>query len=312
MNNASGQDIKVADAASGNWVDRFVPESLRPYARLARLDRPIGWWLLLIPCWWGQALAELGQGRGGPNLWYALLFLIGAVVMRGAGCTLNDIADRDFDAQVARTRSRPIPSGQVSVKAAFGFLVLQALVGFLILIQFNSFTIWLGIASLLLVAIYPFMKRFTYWPQFFLGLAFNWGCLVGWAAITGSLSLAPLLLYAGGIAWTLAYDTIYAHQDIEDDALIGVKSTALKFGAASPYWIGGFLVAALILIDLAVWQAHGGMVSHIGVAAAAIHGLWQMLRLDINNPQRCKSLFLSNKYFGLLILAGFVIDGMTG
>jgi 4-hydroxybenzoate polyprenyltransferase len=312
MNNASGQDVKVADAASGNWVDRFVPDTLRPYARLARLDRPIGWWLLLIPCWWGQALAELGQGGSGPNLWYAFLFLIGAIVMRGAGCTLNDIADRDFDAKVARTRSRPIPSGQVSVKAAIAFLVLQALIGFLILLQFNGFTIWLGIASLLLVAIYPFMKRFTYWPQFFLGLAFNWGCLVGWAAITGALSLAPLLLYAGGIAWTLAYDTIYALQDIEDDALIGVKSTALKFGASSPTWIGGFFVAALVLIDLAVWQAHGGFISHIGVAAAAAHGLWQMLRLDINNPQRCRALFLSNKYFGLLILAGFVIDGLTG
>lgn len=312
MNNASGQDIKVADAASGNWVDRFVPESFRPYARLARLDRPIGWWLLLIPCWWGQALAELGQVQGTPNLWYALLFLIGAIVMRGAGCTLNDIADRDFDAKVARTRSRPIPSGQVSVKAAFAFLVLQSLIGFLILLQFNGFTIALGIASLLLVAIYPFMKRFTYWPQFFLGLAFNWGCLVGWAAITGGLSLAPLLLYAGGIAWTLAYDTIYAHQDIEDDALIGVKSTALKFGASSPYWIGGFFIAALVLIDLAVWQAHGGLISHIGVAGAAAHGLWQMRRLDINNPQRCRALFLSNKYFGLLILAGFVIDGLTG
>jgi len=312
MNNASGQDIKVADAASGNWVDRFVPESLRPYARLARLDRPIGWWLLLIPCWWGQSLAELGQVQGTPNLWYALLFLIGAIVMRGAGCTLNDIADRDFDAKVARTRSRPIPSGQVSVTAALAFLVLQALIGFAILLQFNGFTIWLGIASLLLVAIYPFMKRFTYWPQFFLGLAFNWGCLVGWAAITGGLSLAPLLLYAGGIAWTLAYDTIYAHQDIEDDALIGVKSTALKFGASSPFWIGGFFIAALALIDLAVWQAHGGLISHIGVAAAAAHALWQMRRLDINNPQRCRALFLSNKYFGLLILAGFVIDGLTG
>lgn len=311
MNNASGQDIKVADAASGNWVDRFVPEAFRPYARLARLDRPIGWWLLLIPCWWGQGLAELGQNSG-PDLWYALLFLIGAIVMRGAGCTLNDIADRDFDAKVARTRSRPIPSGQVSVTAALAFLVLQALIGFAILLQFNGFTIWLGIASLLLVAIYPFMKRFTYWPQFFLGLAFNWGCLVGWASITGGLSLAPLLLYAGGIAWTLAYDTIYAHQDIEDDALIGVKSTALKFGASSPYWIGGFFIAAIALIDLAVWQAHGGIISHIGVAAAAAHALWQMRRLDINNPQRCRALFLSNKYFGLLILAGFVIDGLTG
>ncbi len=190
--------------------------------------------------------------------------------------------------------------------------MLQALSVSSILLQFNGFTVRLGIASLLLVAIYPFMKRFTYWPQFFLGLAFNWGCLVGWAAITGGLALAPLLLYGGGIAWTLAYDTIYAHQDIEDDALIGVKSTALKFGTRSPIWIGGFFIAALVLIDLAVWQAQGGAASHIGVAAAAVLALWQMLRLDINNPERCRALFRSNKYFGLLILAGLVIDGLTG
>jgi 4-hydroxybenzoate polyprenyltransferase len=308
MNDASGYDDKVADAASGNWVDRIVPSAWRPYARLARLDRPIGWWLLLIPCWWGLALAESAQGAGVVNLWYAFLFFVGAIVMRGAGCTLNDIADRDFDARVERTRSRPIPSGQVSVKAAFAFLALRALIGFLILIQFNAFTIWLGIASLLLVAIYPFMKRFTYWPQFFLGLAFNWGCLVGWAAIAGGLTLAPLFLYAGGIAWTLAYDTIYAHQDSEDDALIGIKSTALKFGAKSPLWIGGFFVAALALIDLAIWQVKGGIVAHVGVAAAAGHALWQMRHLDIHDPQRCRVLFLSNKYFGLLILAGLLLD----
>jgi len=308
MNDASGYDGKVADAASGNWVDRIVPSSWRPYARLARLDRPIGWWLLLIPCWWGLALAEHAQGVGVVNLWYAFLFFVGAVVMRGAGCTLNDIADRDFDARVERTRSRPIPSGQVSVRAAFAFLALQALIGLLVLIQFNAFTIWLGIASLVLVAIYPFMKRFTYWPQFFLGLAFNWGCLVGWASIAGTLGLAPLLLYTGGIAWTLAYDTIYAHQDSEDDALIGIKSTALKFGATSPLWIGGFFVAALVLIDLAIWQVKGGILAHVGVAAAAGHALWQMRRLDIHDPPRCRALFLSNKYFGLLILAGLLLD----
>jgi len=311
MNATSDQDIKVADAAPGNWVDRLLPASLRPYARLARLDRPMPMWLLLIPCWWGQTLAENTQGGGVPNLWYALLFLIGAIVMRGAGCTLNDIADRDFDAKVARTRSRPIPSGQVSVKAASAFLILQCLIGLAILLQFNAFTIALGVASLLLVATYPFMKRFTYWPQFFLGLTFNWGCLVGWSAITGGLGMAPLLLYCGGIAWTLAYDTIYAHQDSEDDALIGVKSTALKFGDSSPIWIAGFFSLAILLFGVATWQAHGGIASYLGVVAAAIHAIWQMARLNISEPANCLMLFRSNRIFGLLILAGLVIDGLT-
>lgn len=298
----------VADAPPDNWVDRFMPRPWRPYARLMRLDRPIGLWLLLIPCWWGLVLAQIAQGGGMPNLWYGLLFLLGALIMRGAGCTLNDLADRDFDAQVARTRSRPIPSGQVSVKAAFTFLILQCLAGLVILLQFNWPTVVLGAASLVLVAIYPFMKRFTYWPQVFLGLAFNWGALVGWSAIHGAIAWPAVLLYLGGISWTLAYDTIYAHQDKEDDVLIGVKSTALKFGAASVTWIAGFFILALILIEASLWLAQARLLAHMGVAAAALHAAWQIARLDIDNPQNCLKLFRSNRDLGLLLLLGLLLD----
>jgi 4-hydroxybenzoate polyprenyltransferase len=301
----------VADAPPDNWVDRFMPRPWRPYARLMRLDRPIGLWLLLIPCWWGLVLAQIAAGGGMPNLWYGLLFLLGALVMRGAGCTLNDLADRDFDAQVARTRSRPIPSGQVSVKAALAFLILQCLAGLVILLQFNWPTVVLGAASLVLVAIYPFMKRFTYWPQIFLGLAFNWGALVGWSAIHGAVSWPAVLLYLGGIAWTLAYDTIYAHQDKEDDVLIGVKSTALKFGAASVTWIAGFFIVALVLIEASLWLAQARLLAHMGVAAAALHAAWQIARLDIDNPQNCLKLFRSNRDLGLLLLLGLLLDTLT-
>ena len=311
MSDASHQnDARVADALPGHWADRLLPQGFRPYARLMRLERPIGWWLLLLPCWWGLALGQIALGGGVPNLWYAALFLIGAIVMRGAGCTLNDIADRNFDGKVERTRLRPIPSGAVSVKQAFAFLVALCLVGLGVLVQFNWFTIFVGAASLAIVAIYPFMKRITYWPQAVLGLAFNWGALVGWASLHGSLSWAPVLLYAGGIAWTLAYDTIYAHQDKEDDVLIGVKSTALRFGDATIYWLGLFLALALALIDAAIWLAGGGILAHVGVAAAAMHGAWQLARFDAADSQRCLELFRSNRIFGLVITLGFILDSL--
>lgn len=302
---ASPVSRPVADAAHANWVDRFLPEGLKPYARLARLDRPIGWWLLLIPCWWGLALASLADKS--PVRWdYAALFLAGAIIMRGAGCTLNDILDRDLDAAVARTRSRPIPSGQVSVAGAVAFLVLQCLAGFVILFFFNRFTILVGAASLLLVAIYPLMKRITYWPQIFLGLAFNWGALVGWSAMQDSLSTPPLVLYAGGLFWTLAYDTIYAYQDRDDDILIGVRSTALRFGDRPLPWIGTFFALALCAIDLSLWMVHAPLIAHSGIIAAACHALWQCKTLKITDPQRCLMLFKSNRTFGLLVLGGFL------
>jgi 4-hydroxybenzoate polyprenyltransferase len=309
-NSAMASTTRIADAPAQNWVDRLLPEGLKPYARLSRLDRPIGWWLLLLPCWWSLTLAQITSGGGLPDLRYAFLFLAGAIVMRGAGCTLNDIVDRNLDARVERTRGRPIPSGAVDVPAAVVYLVLQSLVGLVILLQFNRVTIVTGAASLLIVAVYPFMKRLTYWPQIVLGLAFNWGALVGWAAVQGSLGPAAFALYAGGLFWTLAYDTIYAHQDREDDVLIGVKSTALKLGETSPAWIAGFFAAALLLLDAAVWLAGGGILSHIGIAAALVHAAWQVRRLDIDDPVRCLSLFRSNRDFGLIIAAGFLLDSL--
>jgi 4-hydroxybenzoate polyprenyltransferase len=297
----------VADA-TGNWVDTLAPAWARPYLRLARLDRPIGSWLLLLPCWWSSALAAIAARESVPSFANIALFFIGAFAMRGAGCTWNDIVDRDLDRSVERTRSRPIPSGQVSVAQATIFLVLQALIGFLVLISFNAFTIALGIASLLIVAVYPFMKRITYWPQIVLGLAFSWGALMGWAAAFGRLDLPALLLYAGSIAWVIGYDTIYAHQDREDDALIGIKSTALLFGQRTKLMLGAFYAAATILLGAAGFAAGAGIVFALGLVAFAAHLAWQILRLDIANPDRCLALFKSNRDAGLILFAGLLLD----
>jgi 4-hydroxybenzoate polyprenyltransferase len=302
---------RIADARPQNWVERLLPGVALPYAQLMRLDRPIGWWLLLLPCWWGLVLGQIAVGGGVPSLWYAVLFLLGAIIMRGAGCTLNDMADVDFDAKVARTKSRPIASGRVSRKQALLFLAAQALIGLVILLQFNWYTVVLGAASLLIVAIYPFMKRITHWPQFVLGLAFNWGALVGWSATHASLSLPAVLLYAGGIFWTLAYDTIYAHQDTEDDALIGVKSTALLFGANSKPWLAMFFGAAIFCIAAALWSVGAGVASYIGLAAAAAHGLWQLQSFNHSDSALCLKLFTSNRTFGLLFFAGLLVDCLT-
>ncbi len=313
-NNNKPDETRVADAPARNWVDRFAPAITRPYLRLSRADRPVGTWLLLLPCWWGLALAVAADPAGGSlfDLWIALGSALGAFLMRGAGCTWNDISDREIDAKVARTRSRPLPSGQVGVKAAFVWLGVQLALAAMILLTFNGFTILLGIAALLPVAIYPFAKRFTWWPQVFLGIAFNWGAMLGWAAHTGSLSLAPVLLYLAGIAWTLFYDTIYAHQDREDDALIGVKSTARLFGEATGRWLFGFQVLALGLMALAVISAirlAGNpvplLVALLGVWGFGWHLMWQLKRLDINDGDTCLRLFLSNRDAGLLVAAMF-------
>jgi 4-hydroxybenzoate polyprenyltransferase len=298
----------IADAGRDNWVERLLPSAMQPYAQLMRLDRPIGWWLLLLPCWWGLFLAQVSPGGGLPNLWFAFLFWVGAIVMRGAGCTLNDIIDRDFDGRVARTKGRPIPSGRVSVKQAFIFLTAQSLLGLAVLLQFNSHTIVLAMASLLIVAIYPFMKRITNWPQLVLGLAFNWGALVGWSAVQDSLSWPPFLIYLGGIFWTLAYDTIYAHQDKEDDVLIGVKSTALHFGENTKGWLIGFFILALISIDAALWLAGASFIAHMGVGFAALHAGWQIKRFEMNNSALCLRLFKSNREFGLIIASFLFLD----
>ena len=297
----------VADS-TGNWVDTLAPAWLRPYLRLARLDRPIGSWLLLLPCWWSSALAAVAAHARAPSLTHLLLFFIGAFAMRGAGCTWNDIVDRDLDASVERTRSRPIPSGQVSVIQAALFLILQALIGLAVLITFNGFAILLGIASLVIVAVYPFMKRITYWPQIVLGLAFSWGALMGWAAAFGSLAAPALLLYAGSISWVIGYDTIYAHQDREDDALIGIKSTALLFGPRTKPMLVLFYVVAVLLIGTAGFLAGAGWPFALGLAAFAAHLGWQVVRLDTADPDNCLAVFKSDRDAGLILFAGLLLD----
>ena len=303
MNGPAGS---VADA-TGNWVDTKAPAWSRPYLRLARLDRPIGSWLLLLPCWWSCALAAIAAHSTASVVQLALFF-VGAFAMRGAGCTYNDIVDRDLDASVERTRSRPIPSGKVSVFSAGVFLVAQALVGFAVLLSFNVFTIGLGIASLAIVAVYPFMKRITYWPQIVLGLAFSWGALMGWAAAFARLDAPALLLYAGAIAWVIGYDTIYAHQDREDDALIGIKSTALLFGERTKPMLGLFYGLAVILVGVAGLISGAGLVFAIGLLAFAAHLGWQIARLDIADPDRCLALFKSNRDAGLILFAALLLD----
>ena len=297
---------RVADS-TGNWVDGVAPAWARPYLRLARLDRPIGSWLLLMPCWWSVALAAV-HARSQVNLWHVLLFFFGAFAMRGAGCTWNDIVDRDLDARVERTRSRPIPSGQVTVASAAAFLALQALVGLAVLLQFNRFTIYVGFASLAVVVVYPFMKRITYWPQIVLGLAFSWGALMGWPATFARLDPPALLLYAGAICWVIGYDTIYAHQDREDDALIGIKSTALLFRERTKPMLALFYALAVALIALAGWSAGGGLVFALGLLAFAAHLAWQIARLDVDDPVNCLVVFKSNRDAGLILFAGLALD----
>jgi len=300
----------VHDAVKQHWVDKHLPPWARPYARLARWERPIGWWLLLWPCWWSAALAAIAADQPWPNLWYLVLFLVGAVAMRGAGCTYNDLVDENIDRQVERTRSRPIPAGQVTRTQAKIFLVVQALAGFLVLIQFNTFAILLGIASLAVVAIYPFMKRVTDWPQLFLGLAFSWGALMGWAAEFGSLAWAPILLYAGGICWTIGYDTIYAHQDKEDDALVGVRSTARLFGERTKIALVGLYLSSTVLFALAAALADAGPAAFAGIGLGAVHLLWQIAVLDIDDPDQCLKLFRSNGRYGWIVFGGFVADAL--
>ncbi|HXZ68892.1 MAG TPA: 4-hydroxybenzoate octaprenyltransferase, partial [Alphaproteobacteria bacterium] len=275
--------------------------------RLSRADRPIGTWLLLWPCLWGVALATSAQHRKFPDLELLLLFAIGAAVMRGAGCTYNDIIDREIDAKVARTASRPLPSGQVTIERAIAWMMLQALVGLAVLVTFNATTIRLALGSLALIAVYPFMKRITYWPQVWLGLTFNWGMLVGWTSVTNSLNAAALWLYVGGIFWTIGYDTIYAHQDKEDDALIGVKSTAIRLAERTKFWLRVFYGGAWIAFLGAIISASGGFFAYVGLLLVGIHMLWQIRWLDIDNPQNCLMIFSSNRNLGIIFFAGLVL-----
>lgn len=303
----SASQGRVADAVRGSWVDTVAPAAWRPYLRLARADRPIGSWLLLLPCWWSAALAAIAAGWPVPNLWHMLLFAIGAVAMRGAGCTYNDLVDRDIDARVERTRSRPLPSGQVTPRQAKIFMLAQVAVGAAVLLALAEPFAWaVGIASLVVVAIYPFMKRITSWPQSVLGLAFSWGALMGWAAAFGRLDAPALLLYAGSVLWVIGYDTIYAHQDREDDAIVGVRSTALLFGARTPLFLALFYAAAVTLFALALASLAAPLPAYAGLAAFALHLAWQVRRLDIADPDRCLALFRSNRDAGLIFLAGLM------
>ena len=306
----------IADRVTGSWVDTKAPEDLRPYLRLSRADRPIGTWLLLLPCWWGVLLGALAypDKRGLTTLWIMIACALGAFLMRGAGCTWNDISDRDIDPLVERTRNRPLASGQVTVREAMIWMGVQLVASFLLLLTFNSATIVLGVLSLLPVAIYPFAKRFTWWPQVFLGLAFNWGALLAWTAQTGSLGWPAVILYLAGICWTLFYDTIYAHQDREDDALIGVKSTARLFGNNTENWLRGFLVATVLLVSLAIIYALAPLaepltlsLTLLGAWAFGAHLNWQLGRLNINDPDVCLKLFRSNRDAGLIIVLIFAV-----
>jgi len=320
MNNDSAQDRtpdgRVADAVDRNWVDRIAPPATRPYLRLSRADRPAGTWLLLLPCWWGLALAVAASGGWTPlTLWYAIAAALGSFLMRGAGCTWNDLSDRDFDAAVARTRSRPLPSGQVTARQAFIWMGVQMVLAFAILLTFPLPAIAMGIAALIPVAIYPFAKRFTWWPQVFLGLAFNWGALLFWVAVRGTLEWPAVALYLAGIAWTLFYDTIYAHQDKEDDALIGVKSTARLFADRTPRWLMLFLVLAVLLGLYAVIAAliDGSVLTLVlalgGVWGFGMHLWWQLRHLDIDDVQTCLRLFRSNRDAGLILAVALALAG---
>lgn len=293
----------ASDIREGAWIERLAPKAARPYLRLARVDRPIGTWLLLLPCWWGAALASPAW----PDPWLFVLFAVGAFVMRGAGCTINDLIDRNVDAEVARTARRPIASGEIGVSQALVFLTLQLAVGLVVLLQFNAFTVTLAIASLPLVVLYPFMKRLTHWPQLVLGLAFNWGALAGWSSVAGDLQIPAAWLYAAGVFWTLGYDTIYAHQDKEDDRRLGLRSTAILFGTATRPWLFGFYIITIFMLALAGGAAGLGLIYYGALALGAAQLAWQAAGVDFDEPKDCLAKFRSNQMFGFIVLAGIVL-----
>ena len=298
----------LTDIPHDDWINDYAHKYIQPYLRLVRADRPIGFWLLVLPCWWSTALATSAW----PDLKYFLLFAIGALAMRGAGCIINDIVDRKFDAQVARTFNRPIASGEISVFKALVFLGLLLGFGLIVLLQFNSFTIYLGASSIILIVLYPFMKRFTYWPQLFLGFTFNWGALLGWAAVTENISAPAVGLYLAGVFWTLGYDTIYAHQDKKDDILVGVKSTALKFGKSTSKWLIGFYTSSLFLFLLAGILANLNWPFYLSLIIGSLHMVWQINSVNITDPKNCLSRFKSNRNFGLIVLVGIIAGQTSG
>ena len=312
MTDSNSRIVETADAVAGSWVYRHAPVRARPYLKLARMDRPVGTWLLLWPCLWSLALAGMAGHMAGHMVdwpraaWLAVLFAVGALAMRGAGCTYNDIVDRDLDARVARTRTRPLPAGEVSARGAWAFLAVQCLVGLGVLLQLGPAAIALGLASLLLVAAYPFMKRITYWPQAWLGLTFNWGALMGWTALTGGLGWPAAVLYAACVFWTLGYDTIYAHQDKEDDAMAGIKSTALRLGAHTKKALAVFYSLFFIGLAAAGWLANLPVLHYIGLGFAALHLIWQVRTVRLDDAGHCLAVFRANIRFGWIVLAAIV------
>lgn len=312
MSGGLADNKPLPDAVAGHWVDRTAPSAVRPFLRLARIDRPIGWWLLLLPCWWSAAVAAIAAGRPTPDPLHCALFLVGAIAMRGAGAAYNDIVDRDLDARVARTRHRPLPSGEVSVRAALLFLLLLCGVGLLVLVQFNGFAIVLGFASLVPVALYPFMKRVTSMPQLVLGLAFAWGGLMGWAAAFGDLAAPAILVYAAAIAWTIGYDTIYALQDIEDDEVVGIKSSARLFGPRVRLGVGVCYGAAVLFLVLALALIGAGVLGYLGATAFSLHLAWQTWRIDRRDGTLALRLFRSNRDAGLMLFAMLGLDAFVG
>jgi 4-hydroxybenzoate polyprenyltransferase len=311
VNEGASADRILPDAVKGHWADRITPEGLRPYLRLARIERPIGWWLLLLPCWWSAALAAIAGGSPLPNLWHCLLFLIGAIAMRGAGSTYNDIVDRNLDGSVERTRDRPLPSGQVNVTSAVLFLLLQCLVGLAVLLQLRPFAVAIGFASIGIVLFYPFMKRFFWMPQIVLGLAFAWGALMGWAAAFGTLDAPAYLLYAGAIAWVVGYDTIYAVQDIEDDEIAGIKSSARFFGERVQQGVAACYGLTILLVGLSFAAAGAGPLAYAGLLAFAAHLTWQVRRIDRSDGAGALRLFRSNRDAGLILFAGLTLDALS-
>ena len=301
----------LPDARPESLVLRLTPDFALPFVQLARWDRPIGWELLLAPCWWSAALAGLAEHRG-PDLWHMLLFLVGAIAMRGAGCTYNDILDRKLDAGVERTRGRPLPSGRVGVKAAALFMVAQSLAGLAVLLCFNPFSIALGCGSLGIVAVYPLMKRVTSWPQAVLGLAFSWGALMGWAAVFASLRWPAFALYFGAFCWTIGYDTIYAQQDSRDDAIVGIRSTARLFGQNARGGVSAFYLFTAALIGAALWGVSAGALAWAGWLGFCAHLAWQVQRIDGASPATALRLFRSNRDAGLILLAGMASQGWVG
>lgn len=298
----------ITDASPHNWVDRYAPKSWHPFLRLIRLDRPIGTWLLLFPCWWSVLLASINSSAGDLTsiIWLLILFTIGAISMRGAGCAYNDFVDRDFDAKISRTANRPIASGQITPLQALLVVALLSAIGLIVLLQLNYFSIYLGAGSILLVLTYPFMKRHTFWPQLFLGLTFNWGALVGWSAVQGSLSLPPLTLYLGAVLWTVGYDTIYAHQDAEEDLALNIKSTALRFGENSPKWVGAFYCGALMMWALTGMLVKANIAFYVFLTMVGSQLFWQVMTYNEKKPETCLRCFRSNIYVGLMMFMGLL------